>query len=62
MYGKQRAFSLDIWPVPTNGSVIGYSCVWTTVVAREYSVLSTQFYTCPPYFKVESKITNDFTA
>jgi len=25
--GKQRALSLDIWPVPTIGSVIGFSCV-----------------------------------
>jgi len=25
--GKQRALSLDIWPIPTKGIVIGYSCV-----------------------------------
>ena len=31
--GKQRALSLDIWPVPTIGSVIGFSCVYTTVVS-----------------------------
>jgi len=32
------------------------------VVARDYSVLSTQFNTRLPYFKVESKITRDFEA
>ena len=32
------------------------------VFAREYSVLSTLFNTCPPYFKAESKITRDFAA
>ena len=32
------------------------------VVVHEYSVLSTQFNTCLPYFKVESKITHDFMA
>ena len=52
--GKQRALSLDIWPIPTIGNVIGYSCVWTMVVAHENSMLSTRFNTCPPYFKVES--------
>jgi len=25
--GKQPALSLDIWPVPTIASFIGYSCV-----------------------------------
>jgi len=25
--GKQRALSLHIWPNPSIGSVIGYSCV-----------------------------------
>ena len=25
--GVQRALSLDIWPAPNTGSVIGYSCV-----------------------------------
>ena len=60
--GKQQALSLDIWPIPTKGSVKGYSCVWTTVVARKDSVLSTRFNTCLPYFKVESKITRDFAA
>jgi len=35
--GKQRAMSLDIWPIPTIDTVIGYSC--------EYSVLSTQINT-----------------
>ena len=30
--------------------------------AREYSVLSTYFNTCLPYFKEESKITRDFAA
>jgi len=25
--GKQQALSHDIWPVPTIGSVMGYSCV-----------------------------------
>ena len=35
-------------------------CVYTTLFTREYSVLSTRFNTCPPYFKVESKITRDF--
>jgi len=25
--GKQQALSLDIWTVPTIGSVIGFSCV-----------------------------------
>jgi len=25
--GEQRALSLDIWVVPTIGSVIGFSCV-----------------------------------
>ena len=54
--------SLNISRIPTICSVIGYSSVYTTVVAREYSVLSTQFNTCPPYFKVESKITHDFAA
>ena len=29
--GKQLALSLDMWSVPTIGSVIGYSCVWTMV-------------------------------
>ena len=29
---KQRALSLDIWPVPSIGSIIGYACVKTTVV------------------------------
>jgi len=33
--GKLGALSLDIWLIPTTGSVIGYSCVETTVVARE---------------------------
>ena len=60
--GKQRALSLDSWPISTLGSAIGYSCVLTTVVAREYSVLSTRFNTCPPYVKVDSKITSDFKA
>ena len=40
--GKQRASRLDIWPIPIVDSVIGYSCVLTTVIAREYSVLSTE--------------------
>jgi len=47
--------SIDIWLIPTIGSVIGYACVWTTVVAREFSVLSTLFNTYPSYLKVESK-------
>ena len=34
----------------------------TTVVTCEHYLLSTRFNTCPPYFKVESKITHDFTA
>ena len=60
---KQRALSIEHWPIPTISSVIGYSCVWTTVVAREYLVLSTWFNTqCPPYFKVVSKITREFEA
>jgi len=25
--GKQGALGLDIWPIPTLGSVIGYYCV-----------------------------------
>ena len=25
--GKQRALSLDIWPIPTIDRVVGYSCV-----------------------------------
>jgi len=29
---KQRALSLDIWPVPSIGCIIGYACVKTTVV------------------------------
>ena len=32
------------------------------VVAREYSVFSTGFNTCLPYFKIESKITLDYEA
>jgi len=36
--------------------------VWTTVVARGISGLTTRFNTCPPYNKVESKITLDFGA
>ena len=32
------------------------------VVAREYSVLSIWFNTCPPYFMVGSKITRDTEA
>ena len=39
---EQRPLSLVIWPIPTIDSAIGYSCVRTTVVAREYSVLSTR--------------------
>ena len=54
--------SIDIWPVPSISSVIGYSCLKTTVVARGYSVISTRFNTCPPSFKVESKIAYDFEA
>ena len=50
--GKQRALSLGIWPIPNIDSVIGYYCVQTTVVACDYSVLSTGFNTCPPYSKV----------
>jgi len=46
--GKQRALGLDIWPIPTLASVRGYSCMWTQVDAREYSVLSTRFNTCLP--------------
>jgi len=30
------------------------------VIVRVYSVLSTRLNTCPPYFKVESKIARDF--
>jgi len=37
-------------------------CVDNGIVARAYSVLSTRFITCPPYFKVESKIARDFAA
>ena len=57
---KQRALSLNTWPDPTIGSVIGSSCVWTRIVACDNSVLSSRFNTCPPYFKVESKVTRDF--
>ena len=53
--GKQGALTLNIWHISIMDRVIGYSCVYTTVVAREYSVLLTRFNTCPPYFKVESK-------
>jgi len=59
--GKQRALSLEIWPIPNIDSVIGYSYV-PRVVPREYSVLSTGFNNCPLYFKVQSKITRDFAA
>jgi len=60
---EQRVLSIDSkLSFPTIGSVIGHSCVKTTVVARENPVLSTQLNTCPPYFKVESKITRDFEA
>jgi len=50
--GKQRAMSIDIWLIPTIDSVIGYACVWTTVVAPEFSVLLTLFNTYPSYLKV----------
>ena len=51
-----------MWPIPNINVVIGYSCVLTRVVSHEYSLPSTGFNTCPPYFKVESKITRDFAA
>ena len=60
--GNQRALRLDIWSIPNIASVIGYSCVWTKIVACVNSVLSTRFNTCPPYFKVESIMTRDFEA
>ena len=44
--------SIDIWLIPTIDSVIGYACVWTTVVAPEFSVLLTLFNTYPSYLKV----------
>ena len=40
--------SVDSWPIPPIGSVIGYSCVYTSVISREFSMLSTEFNTCPP--------------
>ena len=60
--GKQRALSLDILAYPNHRQRYRYSCLQTTVVAREYAMLSTRFNTCPPYFKVESKITRDVAA
>jgi len=62
--GKQGAMSLEIWHIPTIVSVVGYSCVWTTVgsCSCDYSVLSTWFNTCLPYFKVKTKITLEFAA
>jgi len=52
--------SLDSLPIPTLASFRGYSCVWTMVDDRKYSVLTTRFNTCLTYFKVESKNTRDF--
>ena len=36
LIGRHRALSIDIWPIQTICSVIGYSCVYITVVARDY--------------------------
>ena len=52
--------SLDSLPIPTLASFRGYSCVWTMVDDRKYSVLTTRFNTCLTYFKVACKITRDF--
>ena len=60
--GKHHSLNLASWLIPSLDSVIWYSCVPTTVVAREHSVLSTRFNTCPPIFQVTSKITHDFAA
>ena len=60
--GDQLALSLYIWHIPIKGSVIAYSCESTAVVSHEYSVLSTGFNNCQPYFKEESKITRDLAA
>ena len=62
--GKQRTLSFDIWPVPTIGRVIGYSCVWTMVVAREYAVLSTRFDSCASFLKlhVTSRLNASYVA
>jgi len=38
--GNTRALGLDTWTIPTIGSVMWYSCMYTKVVPCEYSVLS----------------------
>jgi len=61
LLGKQRALSLDIWPVPNIDSAIGYFRVETiVVVACEYAVFQLGLTLVRP--KVESNINRDFAA
>ena len=55
------AESIEPWHLAYSNNRDSYS-VLLCVVAREYSVLSIRFNTCPPFFTVESKITREFEA